>query len=93
MPYNITYSVKYSVNYIMPTKSINITIDEEVLQKSDRLIREGKYPNRSRFIEEAITLRLKQIDAEFIGEQAKLLAQDEAEEWFQGEIESWQEEY
>ncbi len=77
----------------MPTKSINITIDEEVLQKSDRLIQEGKYPNRSRFIEEAITLRLKQIDAEFIGEQAKLLAQDEAEEWFQGEIESWQEEY
>ena len=77
----------------MPTKSINITIDEEVLQKSDRLVQEGKYPNRSRFIEEAIALRLKQIDAEFIGEQAKLLAEDESEEWFEGEIESWQEEY
>jgi len=77
----------------MPTKSINITIDEEVLNKSDRLIKEGKYANRSRFIEEAVALRLKQLDAEFIGEQAKLLDPEESEEWFQGEIESWQEKY
>ncbi len=40
--------------------------------------------------EEAIVIRLKQIDAEFIGEQAKLLNPDEAEEWFEGELESWQ---
>jgi Arc/MetJ-type ribon-helix-helix transcriptional regulator len=77
----------------MSTKSINITIDEEVLSQSDRLIAEGKYANRSRFIEEAVALRLKQLDAEFIGEQAKLLDQEEPEEWLEGEIESWQEEY
>jgi Arc/MetJ-type ribon-helix-helix transcriptional regulator len=77
----------------MSAKSINITIDEEILSKSDRLVKEGKYPNRSRFIEEAISLRLKQLDAEFIGEQAKLLSQEESEEWFEGEIESWQEKY
>jgi Arc/MetJ-type ribon-helix-helix transcriptional regulator len=77
----------------MSTKSINITIDEEVLNQSDRLVKEGKYANRSRFIEEAITLRLKQLDAEFIGEQAKLLSQEESEEWFEGELESWQEKY
>jgi Arc/MetJ-type ribon-helix-helix transcriptional regulator len=75
----------------MSTKSINITIDEEVLNQSDRLVKEGKYSNRSRFIEEAIALRLKQLDAEFIGEQAKLLSQEESEEWFEGELESWQE--
>ena len=44
----------------MATKSINITIDEEILSQSDRLVKEKKYANRSRFIEEAITLRLKQ---------------------------------
>jgi Arc/MetJ-type ribon-helix-helix transcriptional regulator len=77
----------------MSTKSINITIDEEVLNQSDRLVKAGKYANRSRFIEEAITLRLKQLDAEFIGEQAKLLSQEESEEWFEGELESWQEKY
>ena len=77
----------------MPTKSINITIDEAILKESDRLVKEGKYANRSRFIEEAIALRLKQLDAEFIGEQAKLLSQEEGEEWFEGEQELWQEEY
>jgi len=77
----------------MSTKSINITIDEEVLNQSDHLVKAGKYPNRSRFIEEAIALRLKQLDAEFIGEQAKLLSQEESEEWFEGELEAWQEKY
>lgn len=77
----------------MPTKSINITIDQNILSQSDRLVKEGKYPNRSRFIEEAIALRLKELDAEFIGEQAKLLDRDESEEWLEGELESWQEEY
>jgi Arc/MetJ-type ribon-helix-helix transcriptional regulator len=77
----------------MSTKSINITIDEEILNQSDRLVKPGKYANRSRFIEEAIALRLKQLDAEFIGEQAKLLSQEESEEWFEGELEAWQEKY
>ena len=76
---------------IMATKSINITIEEAVLIESDRLVKTGKYANRSRFIEEAIQLRLKQLDAEFIGEQSKLLDPDEAEEWFEGEAELWQE--
>jgi len=75
----------------MATKSINITIEEAVLIESDRLVESGKYANRSRFIEEAIQLRLKQLDAEFIGEQSKLLDPDEAEEWFEGEVELWQE--
>ncbi|MEL6580068.1 MAG: ribbon-helix-helix domain-containing protein [Cyanobacteria bacterium J06621_12] len=75
----------------MATKSINITIEEAILIESDRLVASGKYTNRSRFIEEAIQLRLKQLDAEFIGEQSKLLNPDEAEEWFEGEVELWQE--
>ncbi|MEM8828152.1 MAG: ribbon-helix-helix domain-containing protein [Cyanobacteria bacterium P01_G01_bin.19] len=77
----------------MATKSINVTIDEEILAQSDAVVASGKYSNRSRFIQEAIANMLQKLDEEHIAEQAKLLKDDEAEEWFDGELESWQEEY
>lgn len=77
----------------MPTKSINITIDEKLLAKLDEFVNIGKYPNRSRSIEDAIKTKLKELDEEAIGEQAKLLNENESEEWFEGELESWQEKY
>ncbi|MDJ0649921.1 MAG: ribbon-helix-helix domain-containing protein [Xenococcaceae cyanobacterium MO_188.B19] len=77
----------------MPTKSINITIDQEILAKLDSIVANKSYPNRSRIIEEAIKEKLQILDEQIIGEQAKLLAQNEAEEWLEGELELWQEEY
>ena len=77
----------------MPTKNIDMTVDEKILNKLDRLVKEGRYANRSKFIEEAIALRLQQLDAEFIGEQAKLLDDSNSENWFKGELELWQEKY
>ena len=80
----------------MPTKAINVTIDEQLLAQSDSLIKQGKYPNRSQFIQDAVASKLKQLDAEAIGEQAKLLrltSEAESEEWLEGELESWQEKY
>lgn len=77
----------------MATKNINISISEEVLLKFDAVVASGKYSNRSRLIEESIILMLKKIDEEEIGEQAKQLNQEESEEWYEGEIEAWQEEY
>lgn len=74
----------------MATKHINITVDEKMVAQSDLLVKRGIYPNRSKFIEEAIAIRLKQIDSEFIGEQAKLLEEEESEEWLEGEFELWQ---
>jgi len=74
----------------MATKHINITVDEKMVAQSDLLVKRGIYPNRSKFIEEAISIRLKQIDSEFIGEQAKLLEEEESEEWLEGEFELWQ---
>ena len=74
----------------MATKHINITVDEKMVFQSDLLVKRGIYPNRSKFIEEAIAMRLKQIDSEFIGEQAKLLEEEDSEEWFEGEFELWQ---
>ena len=77
----------------MTTKSINVTIDEEILAHSDAIVASGKYANRSRFVREATANMLQKLDEEHIVEQAKLLKNDEAEEWFDGELESWQEEY
>ena len=74
----------------MATKHINITVDEKMVAQSDLLVKRGIYPNRSKFIEEAIAMRLKQIDSEFIGEQAKLLEGEDSEEWLEGEFELWQ---
>lgn len=77
----------------MATKSINVTIDEDILIQSDAVVASGLYSNRSRFIEESIALMLQKLDEEYIGEQAKQLNNNEAEEWLEGELESWQEEY
>ena len=78
----------------MATKSINVTVDENLLASSDALVAEGKYANRSQFVQAAIELMLKKVDEELIAEQAKLLKDDaDDEEWFEGEIADWQEEY
>lgn len=84
----------------MPTKSINVTIDEDILTQSDAIVASGKYANRSRFIEESIAFMLKKIDEEEIGLMAKELARENkdaydvaTEEWFEGELEAWQEKY
>ena len=77
----------------MATKSINVTIDEEILAQSDAVVASGRYANRSRFIQESIVYMLQKLDEEHIASQAKQLSNDEAEEWFEGELESWQEEY
>ncbi|MGK7895544.1 MAG: ribbon-helix-helix domain-containing protein, partial [Xenococcus sp. (in: cyanobacteria)] len=43
----------------MPTKSINITLDREVLAQLDLLVAGKRYANRSRMIEEAIKEKLQ----------------------------------
>lgn len=78
----------------MASKSINVTVEEELITRADRLVNEKKYPNRSQLVQAAIEALLKQIDAESIGEQAKLLKENaDSEEWFEGELEQWQEKY
>lgn len=78
----------------MSSKSINITVDEDLIKRSDDLVAKGKYANRSQFVQASIKSMLKKIDAEAIGEQAKLLnAETDSEEWFEGELESWREQY
>jgi Arc/MetJ-type ribon-helix-helix transcriptional regulator len=78
----------------MASKSINVTIDEKLLALSDSLVVEGKYANRSQFVQASIQAMLLKLDAEHIAEQAKLLKKNnDTEEWFEEELGSWQEEY
>ena len=77
----------------MINKSINITIDEKILAQLDAVVASGKYANRSRFIQESVAYMLQKLDEEHISRQAKLLDQESTEEWFDGELEFWQEEY
>ncbi len=77
----------------MSPKNINITIEEKVLTKLDLLVTSQRYPNRSQVIEEAVREKLQALDEELIGEQAKLISEEESEEWYEGELELWQEEY
>lgn len=77
----------------MPTKSINITLDENLVKKLDSFVSQGYYPNRSRSIESVLRQGLKAIQEEHIAQQAKLLDTKDVEDWFEGEIELWQEKY
>ena len=56
----------------MPTKSINITRDQEVLAQLDLLVADQRYTNRSRMIVGSIKEKLQALDEEIIGEQAQL---------------------
>jgi hypothetical protein len=48
---------------VMPQAKIAITIDENLLTRLDRLVRERAYPSRSRAIQEALAERLDKIDS------------------------------
>ncbi len=79
----------------MATSRIAITIDESTLSRLDRLVRERKYPNRSRAIQEALQEKLERIERGRLAEEcAKLDANQEkafAEEGLGFEVEEWPE--
>ncbi len=46
----------------MTTQKIAITIDEELVQKIDRLVTEHRFPSRSRAFQEAIEEKLSRLE-------------------------------
>ena len=80
---------------IMPQAKIAISIDEDLLTRLDRLVREQKYPNRSRAIQEAISEKLDRIDSSRLARECARLDPDEekklAEETFVAESDQWPE--
>lgn len=79
----------------MPTAKVAISLDEELLKKLDREVEEGKFPSRSRAIQDAIEEKLTRLDrTRLIRESAKLdleVEQKLADEGLAEDFEEWPE--
>jgi metal-responsive CopG/Arc/MetJ family transcriptional regulator len=79
----------------MAASKIAITIEEKTLIRLDRLVREKKYPNRSRAIQEAVDEKIVKLERNRLRDECDKLDPDEeksfAEEGFGSEKDSWPE--
>lgn len=77
----------------MPKAKIAITIDARALKRIDRLVHEGRHPNRSQAIEAAIDEHLDRVEHRRLAEQcAKLDRRAEvklAEEGLGTDLATW----
>ncbi|MBI1899923.1 MAG: ribbon-helix-helix protein, CopG family [Planctomycetia bacterium] len=79
----------------MASAKIAITIEPALLKQLDRLVKERRFPNRSRAVQEALREKLERLDrARFARECAKLDPQFEkqlAEEGMAEDFKAWPE--
>jgi metal-responsive CopG/Arc/MetJ family transcriptional regulator len=79
----------------MAVSKIAITIEESTLTSIDRLVREKKYPNRSRAIQEALDEKILKLARNRLRDECGKLDPHEeksfAEEGFGSEKDSWPE--
>ena len=79
----------------MSTVKIGITIQEHLLDRIDRLVKAGVFPNRSKALQEAVEEKLDRFDhGRLARECAKLDKKHErliAEEGLSGEMREWPE--
>lgn len=79
----------------MPKLKVAITVDSNLLQRVDRLVRAARYPNRSRAIEAAIAHQLDRLDHRRLAEEcAKLdpmVEQALANEGMRTDLRTWPE--
>jgi metal-responsive CopG/Arc/MetJ family transcriptional regulator len=79
----------------MATSKIAITIDDELLQRLDILVKSSIFPNRSKAIQEAVKEKLMRLEKSRLAEECAKLdptyEQALAEEGFSTELEEWPE--
>jgi len=79
----------------MATSKIAITIEQNLLNRLDFLVKSRVFPNRSRAVQEAVAEKLKRIEKKRLAREcAKLdpgFEQAMAEEAFETEIDKWPE--
>jgi metal-responsive CopG/Arc/MetJ family transcriptional regulator len=79
----------------MPSAKIAVTIDRDLLTRLDHLVKQQRFPNRSRAVQEALQDKLERIDRSRLAREcAKLDPAFErhlAEEGMSEEIEQWPE--
>lgn len=77
----------------MSTTKIAITIEENLLQKLDRLVKSKVFPNRSKAFQQAVEEKITRLDrGRLARECAKLnprYEQSIAEEGFSAELDAW----
>jgi metal-responsive CopG/Arc/MetJ family transcriptional regulator len=79
----------------MSVAKIAITLDENLLQKLDRLVRQKIFPNRSKAIQEAVEEKILKHDRNRLARECAKLSpdfeQNLAEEGLSMEVEEWPE--
>ena len=79
----------------MATAKIAITIEENILNRLDLLVKSHTFPNRSKAIQEAVAEKLTRMEKSRLAQEcAKLdpdFEQSLAEEGFTSELEEWPE--
>ncbi len=79
----------------MSTAKVAITLDEDLLKRLDRLVKNRMFENRSRAIQEAVSEKLARLErGRLARECAKLdrkFEQTMAEEGLSAEVEEWPE--
>ena len=77
----------------MSAAKVAITIEEELLERIDRLVEQRRFPNRSRAIQEAVRDKLERLDrGRLARECAKLdpaFERKMADEGLAGDLEEW----
>jgi len=77
----------------MPTAKIAITISEPTLLKLDRLVKERRYPNRSRAIQEALEEKISRLERNRLAEALQCIdpvaEKQDAEEGMFDEVDTW----
>ena len=79
----------------MSVAKIAITLEESLLSRIDRLVRQKVYPNRSRAIQLAVEEKIARLDRDRLARECGKLEpeyeQKLAEEWIARESEQWPE--
>jgi metal-responsive CopG/Arc/MetJ family transcriptional regulator len=79
----------------MSTAKVAITLDEDLLKRLDRLVKNHLFENRSRAIQEAVSEKLARLERNRLSREcAKLdrkFEQSMAEEGLSGEVGEWPE--
>ena len=77
----------------MPTAKIAITVSEPILLKLDRLVKEHRYPNRSRAIQEALEEKISRLESNRLAEALQYIdsvaEKLDAEEGMLDEVDTW----
>lgn len=79
----------------MPKAKIAISLDEQTLERLDRLVRKKAFPNRSQAIEVAVEEKLRRLDRIRLAQECSKLdpayEKELAEEGFSEELSRWPE--